>query len=168
MQRRDVLEGLTGILAPVVFAVHPRTRAAIARFGLESYLDEMTVVDSLGHGEFLEAALGARLLVSDSGGIQEECTVIKRPLLVIRRSTERPESVESGFAQLITPDLDIAKAANSLLAEPGLERRLFATSSPYGSGDASTRIARIATDLADGLSVRDAVAASRERAGAGS
>jgi UDP-N-acetylglucosamine 2-epimerase (non-hydrolysing) len=95
----------------------------------------------------------ARLVVSDSGGLQEECTVVKTPLIVVRRSTERPESIDAGFSRLVTPDHDIAGAANAVLA--GATVDLTAVPSPYGDGQASLRIARIALALADGARVRD-------------
>ncbi|WAA65639.1 non-hydrolyzing UDP-N-acetylglucosamine 2-epimerase [Microbacterium oxydans] len=154
---RRVLQGLVDIDAPVVFAIHPRTRAAIERFELTTYLDHLIVIDSPGHADFLDLALCADLLVSDSGGVQEECTVLKRPLLVIRRSTERPESVEAGFASLITPDQDIAAAANAVLADSEYQHRLAETPSPYGDGSASTSIAGIARRIADGADAQASV-----------
>ncbi|RKR76212.1 non-hydrolyzing UDP-N-acetylglucosamine 2-epimerase [Frondihabitans australicus] len=159
-----VLEGLRGIEAEVVLLLHPRTRAAIERFGLEHLLSGLTVLPSPGHAAFLRLAADASLLVSDSGGVQEECTVLGVPLLVVRRSTERPESVDSGHARLITPDLDIAEAANAVL-------RGFAgdlpQGSPYGDGTAARQIADIATDIAEGLDPLDAVSATRGRVAAG-
>lgn len=143
-----VLRALGEIEVPVLLLAHPRTRAAIARFGLMRLLDRVMVAESADHQEFLTLASRAALLVSDSGGLQEECTVLGRPLLVVRRSTERPESVDAGFAELITPDLDIAAAANRVLAT-GADR-LGDMPCPYGDGSASTQIARIARDVADG------------------
>ncbi len=152
-----VLMGLVDIDAPVLLLAHPRTRAAITRFGLDRLLDRLLVAESADHREFLALATRADLLVSDSGGLQEECTVIGRPLLVVRRTTERPESIAAGFAELITPDLDIAAAANRLLANgPG---NLADRPSPYGDGSASAQIARIALGLADRMHGPAAVAA---------
>ena len=154
-----VLDGLRGIRAHVVVLLHPRTRAAIDRFGLTDHLDGLDVRPSPGHADFLRLARDAALLVSDSGGVQEECTVLQVPLLVVRRSTERPESIQSGHARLITPDIDIATAANDALATAGGRSSV---PSPYGDGTASRQIAAIATAIADGTSPVDAVAANRE------
>jgi UDP-N-acetylglucosamine 2-epimerase (non-hydrolysing) len=164
---RRVVEGLAGIEIPVLFLVHPRTRAAIARFGLDELLDDVIAVDSLGHQEFLDLAVSSELLISDSGGVQEECTVIGKPLLIVRRSTERPESIDAGFAELLTPDRDIAAVANQVLRSDR-EEMLRTARSPYGDGAASIRIARIATSIANGSSPSAAVERERRLAGAGS
>ncbi len=81
------------------------------------------------------------MLVSDSGGVQEETTVLGRPLVVVRRSTERPEAMESGFAELVAPGRAIGRAVRRRLAEGevGL-RRLTDAPSPFGDGLASQRI----------------------------
>jgi UDP-N-acetylglucosamine 2-epimerase (non-hydrolysing) len=79
------------------------------------------------------------MLVSDSGGVQEEASVIKRPVVVVRNSTERPE-VQGTFAELVTPGPDIGAVAGRWWAElDALHTRLAATPSPYGPGDASAR-----------------------------
>jgi UDP-N-acetylglucosamine 2-epimerase (non-hydrolysing) len=79
------------------------------------------------------------VLVSDSGGVQEEVTVLGRPLVVVRRSTERPEAFEN-HAVLVGPG-EIATAAAGYLADlPTVHRKLAGLGSPYGDGTASTRI----------------------------
>lgn len=140
---RRVLEGLRDIGIPVVFPLHPRTRAAIERFGLQHLLDGMIVRDPVGHAAFLWLAARAALLIADSGGVQEECTVLKKPLLVVRRSTERPEAHDAGFAHLATPETDIAEQARKILHDTNA-RPLTGVASPYGNGTASYRIAQIA------------------------
>lgn len=152
-----VVSGLADITAPVLFVAHPRTRAAMRRFGLECYGDSLSMIDSIPHHEFLRLARSAALLVSDSGGLQEECTVLKKPLLVVRRSTERPESIETGFAQLLTPGENIGHAANQILLSDR-ESVLSSVPSPYGDGMASHRIAVIAAGIADGATPREAIA----------
>jgi UDP-N-acetylglucosamine 2-epimerase (non-hydrolysing) len=144
-----VLRGLSAISIPVLMLLHPRTRTAITRFGLEHLVRDILIADSVSHHELLDLALASELLVSDSGGLQEEATVIGKPLLVVRRSTERPESVDAGFARLVTPEIDIAATANAILAGDS-HRSIEVTRSPYGDGSASERIARIALSIADG------------------
>ncbi|MFB8188158.1 non-hydrolyzing UDP-N-acetylglucosamine 2-epimerase [Microbacterium sp. NPDC055988] len=146
---RRVLVELGEIPSPVVFVAHPRTRAAISRFVLDHLLVGMQVVPSLTHRQFLLAAEASTLIVSDSGGLQEEVTVLGRPLLVPRRSTERPESIEAGFARLVPPGASISEEAAAVLADPDVRGRLAVEPSPYGDGGASARIAVICRTLAD-------------------
>lgn len=146
---RRVLAGLQGVSDRVVFAAHPRTLAAIERFDLSHLISGVNVRAGLGHSEFLELARQATVIVSDSGGVQEEVTVLKRPLLVVRNSTERPESIEAGFSELVTQNDDIGAALRRMLADDTLLDRLRNTPSPYGTGDAGRTIAALSTALAD-------------------
>ncbi len=139
-----ILGELAKLGMPVLLPLHPRTRLAVARYRLGAAVDRLRPIPPADHRTFLGLASVARLLVSDSGGVQEECTVLKRPLLVIRNSTERPESVDSGFAQLITPGPAIGEAGRQLIADPLLGERLAGIPSPYGDGHASERIAACA------------------------
>ncbi|MEU5430234.1 UDP-N-acetylglucosamine 2-epimerase (non-hydrolyzing) [Streptomyces olivoreticuli] len=133
---------------PVVVPLHPRTRARIAAAGLEDLLTGLTVCRPLGYGEFLALARHAALLVSDSGGIQEECTVLGRPLVVVRRSTERPEAM-ADFADLVEPGPQIGAAARRRLAEgPEGLARLASLPSPFGDGSASERIVALLAAVA--------------------
>jgi UDP-N-acetylglucosamine 2-epimerase (non-hydrolysing) len=149
------LESLAALELPVVLPLHPRTRARIKEFGLEPAARRLHRIEPVDHPLFLALAQRARLLVSDSGGIQEEATVLKKPLLVVRTSTERPEAVSAGFAHLVEPGAELLATANRLLADPDLAGRLAGTPSPYGDGSASARISGIARALADRLPVPD-------------
>jgi UDP-N-acetylglucosamine 2-epimerase (non-hydrolysing) len=131
-----LLRQLGGLPMPVVLPLHPRTRARVRSFGLEPLLADITVVDPIGYRSFLSLAAESACLVSDSGGIQEEASFVKRPVVVVRRSTERPE-VLGTFAQLVGVD-GIAAAARPLLDDPDeVHRRLAALPCPYGEGNAS-------------------------------
>lgn len=142
-----ILKALSEVDAEVVFAVHPRTVAAATQHGLEELLRSFDLRPGLGHSAFLELASQADLIVSDSGGVQEEVTVLKKPLLVVRRSTERPESIRAGFAQLITPEMDLRQAIVEALSNPSLNEKLAQISSPYGDGAAGKQIAELAMRL---------------------
>ncbi|NYE96512.1 UDP-N-acetylglucosamine 2-epimerase (non-hydrolyzing) [Psychromicrobium silvestre] len=150
-----VLSALATLPLPVLFVAHPRTKNAMRRYGLEHYAKSLWMIDSIQHHEFLGYAQASALLISDSGGLQEECTVLKVPLLVVRRSTERPESSEVGFSVLVGPGEDITATARGLLATPNTLQNV---SSPYGDGTASTRIAALAKLIADGYSPAAAIA----------
>ncbi|MFF3642364.1 non-hydrolyzing UDP-N-acetylglucosamine 2-epimerase [Streptomyces sp. NPDC002564] len=154
------LAALAGRL-PVLVPLHPRTRARAEAAGLGHLLTPLTALPPLGHGEFLALARHAALLVSDSGGVQEEVTVLGRPLVVVRRSTERPEAMAAGFAELVAPGPEIGRAARRRLAEgrDGL-RRLAATPSPFGDARAAQRIVALLTDLVAGAGHADRLSAA--------
>jgi UDP-N-acetylglucosamine 2-epimerase (non-hydrolysing) len=136
-----ILDELGKMGAPVLIPLHPRTRHAIHRHGLQSALDRLCPIPPTDHRTFLGLAMFSRLIISDSGGIQEECSVLKRPLIVVRNSTERPESVEAGFAHLVQPGAAMGEIALQLLGDPELPGRLAQLPCPFGDGKASHRIA---------------------------
>jgi len=140
---RVILDELSKLGLPVMFPLHPRTRAAAARHGLGEGLDRLRTTAPADHRTFLGLARHARLLVSDSGGVQEECTVLKRPLIVVRNSTERPEAIEAGFAHLIQPGAAISDLGRELIADTGLAERLARLPCPFGDGKASERISAL-------------------------
>jgi UDP-N-acetylglucosamine 2-epimerase (non-hydrolysing) len=135
-----VLKELATLPLPVVMPLHPRTAAAARRYGLEPPPDRIRVLKPLAPRRFLGLAAEAAALVSDSGGIQEECTVIGRPLAVVRRSTERPE-VMVDFARLVPGGHGLAGVVDEFLGQgPALLERLGSLPSPFGDGTASDRI----------------------------
>jgi UDP-N-acetylglucosamine 2-epimerase (non-hydrolysing) len=84
---------------PLVFPVHPRTRKQIKQFGLEEYVAQASNLiwtDPLGYLDFLKLIAHARLVITDSGGIQEETTVLGVPCITVRENTERPVTVSEG------------------------------------------------------------------------
>jgi UDP-N-acetylglucosamine 2-epimerase (non-hydrolysing) len=135
-----ILDELSKLGLPVLFPLHPRTRLAAARHGLAAALDRLQAIPPADHQTFLSLARHARLIVSDSGGVQEECTVLKRPLIVVRNSTERPESVDAGFSHLVQPGPVIGGLGRQLIGDEGLSARLAAIPCPFGDGTASERI----------------------------
>jgi UDP-N-acetylglucosamine 2-epimerase (non-hydrolysing) len=130
---------LTCLGLPVFFPVHPRTRNHMQVRGLDQRANGVTMVAPVGYRTFLGLAAECAFLLSDSGGVQEEASVVKRPVIVVRRSTERPE-VLGTFATLVPSLVDLPTVAHQLLA--GLadtHRRLAGVPSPYGDGQASVR-----------------------------
>ncbi len=127
---------------PVVLPLHPRTRGEGHRLRARAACSKaLRVTEPIGYREFLGLAAESALLVSDSGGVQEEASVLKRPVVVVRSSTERPE-VLGTFAQLAPPGPMISSWIGHLLADvPGLHARLGAMPSPYGDGTAAPRSA---------------------------
>jgi len=137
---RSILDELGKLALPVLLPLHPRARLAAGRHGLTAALDRLHIVPPADHRTFLGLARHARLIVSDSGGVQEECTVLKRPLIVIRNSIERPEAIEAGFAHLVQPGPAISDLGRRLISDRELGQRLAAIPCPFGDGRASERI----------------------------
>jgi UDP-N-acetylglucosamine 2-epimerase (non-hydrolysing) len=82
------------------------------------------------------------LILTDSGGIQEEAPYLKKPVLVLREVTERPEAVDMGVAELVgTEPATIIGAVRRLLTDPSVYSRMASGGSPYGDGYAAQRIA---------------------------
>ena len=104
----------------LVFPVHPRTRNSMERFGLLTALLEnprVIVAEPLGYLDFLNLLHGAAMVITDSGGIQEETTVLHVPCITLRRSTERPVTVTEGTNYLIGTDVDkIIQTADAVLS----------------------------------------------------
>jgi len=98
----EVLEALHEEI-PVVFPVHPRTQAAIER-GLEGRRPGLRLTEPLGYLDFLRLMADARLVLTDSGGIQEETTVLGVPCLTLRENTERPVTVSQGTNRIVGTD----------------------------------------------------------------
>jgi UDP-N-acetylglucosamine 2-epimerase (non-hydrolysing) len=131
-----VLSALAELPVPVLLPAHPRTRARAEQFGLAGLLDRLQAFEPLPPRDFLALTAEAAVLVSDSGGVQEEVSVLKRPVVVVRRSTERPE-VLGTFSEL-APPAEVGARVAALLADlPAVHARLAAIESPYGDGSAS-------------------------------
>jgi UDP-N-acetylglucosamine 2-epimerase (non-hydrolysing) len=110
----QTLRALMGVLAevaqhlPLVFSMHPRTRASIERFGFTDVLDSPRVVllPPQDYLEMLGLMAQARLVLTDSGGLQEETTALGVPCLTLRDNTERPITVEEGTNTLVGTSRD--------------------------------------------------------------
>jgi UDP-N-acetylglucosamine 2-epimerase (non-hydrolysing) len=100
---RELLAGLEDLAGrmPVLFAIHPRTRDRIGRFGLEGVAPSVRLLDALGYLETISLVENAALVVTDSGGLQEETTTLGVPCLTVRPNTERPVTVTEGTNRLV-------------------------------------------------------------------
>ncbi len=136
---RDILEKLAKVPIPVLFPMHPRTAATVEKAGLHALLAPLQIVEPLGYRDFLGLLGSSALAISDSGGIQEEVSVLKVPVIVVRRSTERPE-VLGTFADLTDDPGEMLELAIAILEDGGRLGNLAAIPSPYGDGKASMRM----------------------------
>ncbi|MCL1598572.1 MAG: UDP-N-acetylglucosamine 2-epimerase (non-hydrolyzing) [Actinomycetia bacterium] len=147
---RSILTELAALPIPVLLPLHPRTVRRVEEFGFGSLLDRLTVADPIGYRDFLALGAESAFLISDSGGVQEEVSVYKRPLIVVRRSTERPE-VLGTFAKLVDPGpaiTDIAVDWLDRLYE--LHQELAVIPTPYGDASAPQHCVDAIVGLVDG------------------
>jgi UDP-N-acetylglucosamine 2-epimerase (non-hydrolysing) len=100
---RTVLTALDDVPFPVILPAHPRTQAAVDRIGFDAS-GSLALVDPLDYLDFLELLSNARVVVTDSGGVQEEASILEVPCLTVRPNTERPETVDAGVNELVTPE----------------------------------------------------------------
>jgi UDP-N-acetylglucosamine 2-epimerase (non-hydrolysing) len=141
---REILEALTtlGRELPVVFPVHPRTRRRLEEFGLSGRLagGQVRLTEPLGYLEFLNLMMGARVVLTDSGGIQEETTVLGVPCLTLRPNTERRVTITHGTNRLVAlKAAAIVDAARQAVAPGSGEPRV----PPLWDGRAAERIVSV-------------------------
>jgi UDP-N-acetylglucosamine 2-epimerase (non-hydrolysing) len=142
VDRAEVLAGLIGALAtiadtcPLVFPAHPRTQAQLRGLDVPSTI---TLTDPVGYLDFVALEAGARLVVTDSGGVQEETTVLGVPCLTVRDTTERPITVTEGTNVVVGRDEAAIVAAAKRVLDEGVEPRRPA----LWDGRAAERIADV-------------------------
>lgn len=138
LKLKSILKGLamlnreTGLR--IIYPMHPRTRKNIERFGVK-IPEEITFMEPIGFLDFLQLEANARLAITDSGGIQEECCILKVPCVTIRENTERPSTVEIKANILAGTDAEsIVKCCRKMI-NSGRNWE-----SPFGRGNAAEKI----------------------------
>ena len=103
-------------------------------------LDNVTVTEPLTYSDFARAMAGSSIMLTDSGGVQEEAPSLGKPVLVLRETTERPEAVDAGTVRLVGTDEEaIVSAVRELLTDPAAYDAMARTVNPYGDGKAAAR-----------------------------
>jgi UDP-N-acetylglucosamine 2-epimerase (non-hydrolysing) len=127
---------------PVVFPIHPRTRARIAEFGLSGLAERVQLVEPLGYLETVGLVQRSRLVLTDSGGLQEETTVLGVPCITARPSTERPVTITQGTNRLVASTRTAVRAAiEEVLALPQNGKRPKRVPELW-DGQAGTRVVK--------------------------
>jgi len=145
---RSILMALAEISKsmPLIFAMHPRTRKNIENFGLDSIFAEnpnMRITEPFGYLEFLNLMSASAVVLTDSGGMQEETTILGTPCLTMRENTERPITISMGTNRLVAPSHEgILSAWNARKINPPKTD----CTPPLWDGSAAKRIVKIIID----------------------
>lgn len=125
----------------IVYPVHPNPNVRATVMTLLGNQERIHLVDPLDYFDFVELMRAAYLILTDSGGVQEEAPTFRVPVLVLRRVTERPEAVEQGSTRLVGTDTEtIVREASALLRDRQAYSRMQELPNPFGDGRASERI----------------------------
>ncbi len=146
VDEKDVFTGLLDALAsiserlPVIFPVHPRTKANIEKFGFAERVESSNIrlIEPLGYLDFMNLYSGAKLVLTDSGGLQEETTALGIPCLTLRENTERPITIELGTNILVGTNSEKIKRAAFEILESSEQKS--AKTPPLWDGHAAERI----------------------------
>lgn len=142
----NILSGLAAVQhehdMPVLFPVHPRTKKMIELFAIKT--DRIIFTRPLGYFEFLALESNARLIFTDSGGVQEETCILGVPCITLRDNTERPETISIGANTLAGTDRDSILAASRMMMQ---NNRSWIQ--PYGDGTAGERIIHAVSVMGD-------------------
>ena len=131
----------------IVYPVHlnPNVREPVGRILAD--VPNVQLIEPVPYEEFVLLMSRAHLLLTDSGGIQEEAPALGKPVLVMRENTERPEAVEAGTARLVGTDrAEIVARTVELLTDESAYRRMAMAINPYGDGTAAEKIVRFLSE----------------------
>lgn len=133
----------------VVFPVHPNPNVRPVMERMLAGNPDVAIIDPLDYPHFVRLLEICHIVLSDSGGVQEEAPALDKPVLVMRETTERPEGVEAGAAKLVGTDEDrIVAEVFALLDDEHAYARMASAPNPFGDGHSAARIARVIADAA--------------------
>lgn len=137
----------------IIFPIHPRTKNTLQNFGLFDELndlDHVHIIKPLGYLDFLQLTAKSTLILTDSGGLQEEAITLDVPALTLRYNTERPETVAAGGNILVGSDKDvILENANKILNDEEFAQKMRNAPNPYGQGNSAQQTVDAIKDYYD-------------------
>lgn len=130
----QVIIAATGL--PIIFPIHPRTKAKLEMNNMMHFLpSSLHLVDPVGYMEFLVLEKNAKFIFTDSGGVQEEACILRKPCITLRENTERPETVDVGANIIVDYDIKRIEAAINEFSSRKLDYEI-----PFGDGSTSQKI----------------------------
>ena len=127
-----------------LYPVHPNPNVKDVAYEFLAELSNFKLCEPLDYAPFIAAMKQAHIILTDSGGVQEEAPALGKPVLVLRDETERPEAVDQGVVKLVGPNYEnIVKEAQRLLDDDEAYRSMARGVSPYGDGHAAERIVKV-------------------------
>jgi UDP-N-acetylglucosamine 2-epimerase (non-hydrolysing) len=142
---RDIVDAFGDVR--VVYPVHPNPSVIEAAQEILGNHARITLIKPLAYFDFMAMMQAADIIVTDSGGVQEEAPFFRKPVLVLREETERPEAVDAGVAYLVGTDRKrVNDHLTRLLSDPQFYQSMASGASPYGDGKASQRIVSAIAD----------------------
>ena len=148
---RDIFDALKSIVSnhediEIIYPVHPNPNVKSPAHEILQH-DRIHLMEPLDYPQLVSIMKHAHLVLTDSGGLQEEAPALGKPVLVMRTETERPEGITAGAAKLVGVDKNnIIKAVNELLSNKESYQQMTTCGSPFGDGKASERIAKHVAD----------------------
>lgn len=141
----DALEAIVKLHdVEIVFPVHLNPKVREVVYGRLSGFERIHLLEPIPYPDLLEVMRRAKLVLSDSGGIQEEVPTFRKPILILRDCTERPEVVLAGFGELVGTDATVIIARTSaLLTDDALYASRISGDNPFGDGHAAERITAV-------------------------
>jgi UDP-N-acetylglucosamine 2-epimerase (non-hydrolysing) len=149
MDNPDILKEILAALEeisreiPVIFPVHPRTRQQIVRIGFQMNNPSLQLLEPLGYLDFLALLLHATLVLTDSGGVQEETTYLGVPCLTVRPNTERPVTITQGTNRLIRSDRESIVKASLEILNKNSQKSAGKNVPRFWDGGAAIRIVKV-------------------------
>jgi UDP-N-acetylglucosamine 2-epimerase (non-hydrolysing) len=132
----------------LIFPVHPNPMVALVSREILDGHPRIHLIEPLSYNDFIALLSHAWLIVSDSGGVQEEAPTLGKPLLILRENTERPEAIDSGIARLVgASSCHLAEMLREAYRDGSWAEQVRTVKNPFGQGDSGKRIARIIAKL---------------------
>jgi UDP-N-acetylglucosamine 2-epimerase (non-hydrolysing) len=152
MGMQQIAQGLQTLAArddvAIIYPLHPNPKVVEVMQPALTGHENIALIDPLDYLDFVAMMVASDIVLTDSGGIQEEAPSLGKPVLVMRNTTERPEGVANGTALLVGADAGmIVEATTRLLDDPKAYQAMARAHNPYGDGTASRRIAELIVNV---------------------